>query len=119
MDKSEKEVQARVEFTLNEIRTAVVNSIKTNSSISYALVDEGRNIEGSNAWEHVQAYREFLKIFDKEVRRAPPSNNMSDGRFVELRNKAVDQLMDLYPVGRGHTRVGTVVRIVEGLLNEA
>lgn len=83
---TEKEVQARVDFKMNELLTAVENTAKANWNISF----QNNSPKHAHYWE---AFNQLKQMFKKEVDMATPFDEMAEVRRREKRDKAVNKVM--------------------------
>jgi hypothetical protein len=106
----EKEIQARIEFKLNEFLTAVKNRVALKHRQAFDMTRESQH-----AWK---AFEELSVMLRKEIDMATPSNNMDKERKWKAKEKAVDNIMNkLYP--RAERDYHYKARIVASEVEEA
>lgn len=81
----EKEINARVEFKLNELKTGVKNRVAAKYAQAFNMTRESQY-----AWE---AFKEISEMFNKEISMATPSNDMDRERKWKAKEKAVESIM--------------------------
>lgn len=82
----EKEIQARVEFKMNELLTGVKNRVAFKYIKAFDMTRESQY-----AWEAFEELEEMLK---KEVHMATPSNQMDGDKKWAAKEKAVKNIME-------------------------
>jgi hypothetical protein len=82
----EKEVQARVEFKLNELLTAVENTAKNNWNIAF----HSGNPKHSHYWE---AFGQLKSMLSKEIEMLTPFDNMAEQDRRQKRDVAIEKIM--------------------------
>lgn len=82
----DKEVQARVDFKMNEFLTGVKNMVSYKYRQAFDMTQKSQYI-----W---QAWEELEKMFQKEVRMGLPYDSMVMESKREAKNKAVDKIMN-------------------------
>lgn len=107
---NEKEIQARVEFKLNEILTGVKN--RTNALFARTVQT------GSQKDAHFhEAFRVFQEQFIKEINMPTPYDDMAEQKRRETRDKAVDEIVEMFGRnmhGRDRERLpGRVANVIE------
>ena len=81
----EAEVQARVEFKMNEFLTCVKNKVGFKYKQAFDMSQKSQY-----AW---QAFEELSEMLKKEIRMPTPYDEMSKRRMWEAKNKAVENIM--------------------------
>lgn len=107
----EEEIQARVEFKLNEILSAIENTANTQWHLSFLQNSQ----KHSHYWE---ALTMLKAIFKKESQMATPYDDMAAQRNRIIRDKAVDDIIKLFQLqgqrGAEH-KIKNIVSIIETL----
>ena len=105
----EKEIQARVEFKMNELLIAVQNTAKTNWELAF----NSRSAKHTHYWE---AFNQFAAMLKKEAAMATPCNEMHVANKRFKRDRAIDKIMERL-VQRGtrdyHQKEKFLVSIIE------
>ena len=83
---TEKEVQARVDFKMSELLTAVENTAKANWNISF----QNNSQKHAHYWE---AFGQLKQMLRKEVELGTPFDDMVEQRMRAKRDKAIDNIM--------------------------
>lgn len=112
-NENEREIEARVEFKINELFTGIKNTIKNNY---IAALHSG----SSKYYYYWEAFTIFENMIEKEIKMGVPYNEMAKQKLKEKRDKAVDDIMGrLCKKGSPdyHQKQKFVVNIVEKLLN--
>jgi len=78
----EKEVQARVEFKMNELKDGVKNMVKYKYGKAFDMTQKSQHI-----W---QAWEELEGIFKKETMMATPYNDMAKRKKWEAKENAIN-----------------------------
>jgi len=86
---TEKEIQAIVDFKMDELLTAVENNAKANWNIAFQCNSQ----KHSHYWE---AFRQMKKMLIKEMQMATPFNNMAEQKRREKRDKSIDKIMESF-----------------------
>jgi len=85
----EKEMQARIDFKMNELRDSVGNTAMRYCEVAWSTMDQ----------KYIH-YKEALKMFnefvDKERDMPTPSNEISEQSRRKKRDKAVDKLVSMF-----------------------
>jgi hypothetical protein len=81
----EREIQARVDFKMNEFRTAVGNMV----GVMYARCYFNPSGHAVREWE---TYKAILGMVTKEIEMALPYNKIDKMKQKKARNKAVDEI---------------------------
>ena len=109
----EREVQARVDFKMNELLTGLKNTISANFSAAIKT----NNPKYSYYWE---AFTQFDEMVKKERDMGTPYNDMAKRELEKKRNNAVTKLSNRL-LKRGaydyHEKERFIVGVVEDLLN--
>ncbi len=119
----EQEIQARVEFKMNEFITGVKNRIKNEYGLSILSLDSPS--ESQKHTYYKEAFQDFLKAAQKEIQMGTPSDDMYGEKKREAKDRAVDQIMDqIEDITRGsrlayekYFMVNKIVTAVEGAQN--
>jgi hypothetical protein len=82
----EKEINARVEFKLQELLTGVKNRVLIKHRQAFDMTRESQH-----AWK---AFEELSLMLKKEIEMATPSNDMDRQRKWKAKEKAVDAIMN-------------------------
>jgi hypothetical protein len=110
----ENEINARVEFKMNELLTGVKNRV----AFKYNQALQDSNIVNACIW---RAYSELSEMVKKEVQMGTHSNRMHDDKKRKAKDKAVDKLvetLDLKTINsRYYSRINTIVSIIEQAQN--
>lgn len=114
MDKTtEREIQAQVEFKMNELLTAVENTANANWSIAFSEMNQ----KHTHYWE---AFNQMKQMLLKEMRMPPPYDQMAEQRRREERDKAVDRLVANLIKKGDHdyqSKVRVIVSTIESVQN--
>lgn len=111
----EKEVQARVDFKLNELLGAMKQAAARNWHIAF----QSTSLKHSHYWE---AFEEMVKMLDKERRIPTPTDQMYLQRKHDAKNEAVEKIKELiiprfeHPANERHI-IRTIVSAVEKAQN--
>lgn len=113
-EKIEKEVQARVDFKINEILKGVENQ----ANLNWQIVFNNGNPKYSNYWE---AFSQLKSMIKNEIDLPTPYNEMYEIKYREIRDEYVDILSERF-LRRGTPNyipnLRFVVSTVEKILNE-
>lgn len=105
----EKEIQARVEFKMNELLTAVQNTAETNWGIAF----ESMSAKHTHYWE---AFNQMAAMLKKESAMAMPCNEMYNANKRFKRDRAINKIMERL-VQRGtrdyHQKEKFLVSVIE------
>lgn len=82
----EKEVQARVDFKMSELLTAIENTAKANWGVARATGSEKHA-------NYFAAFRQLSEMLKKEMRMPPPFDEMSEKNRIDKKNIAVENIM--------------------------
>ena len=82
----EDEIQARIEFKMDEFLTSLKNRLIIKKTIAF----NNRTMESYHTWK---AFEEVCEVLRKEVRMAPPHDEMAKKRKWEAKEKAVDNIV--------------------------
>lgn len=85
----EQEIQARVNFKLNELLTSVENQVKLNWQLAF----NNNSAKHSYYWE---AFSQFKGMLTKEMNLPVPYNNMTEIKKRERRDKAIKKIMERF-----------------------
>ena len=108
----EDEIQARLEFKMNEMMDGLKNRIKFKYSQAWDMTRESQY--------HWQAFEEVATMMMKEMKMAPPNNEMAKTRKWEAKEKAVNNLigdLKLYGTRDYDIKVRCIVRAIEKAQN--
>lgn len=100
----EKEIQARVEFKMNELLTGIKNRVGHKYGQAFDMTRESQY-----KWE---AFKEIAEMVKKETEMATPRNNMDKHKKWEAKEKAVANLAKLFDVNRMRDYPEKMKRIV-------
>lgn len=110
---TEREIQARVDFKINELLTAVENTAKANWNIAF----QGNSQKHSHYWE---AFGQMRQMLIKEVQMATPYNDMAEQKRRNKRDEAIDKIMERF-CKRGerdyHEKERLLVSLIENAQN--
>lgn len=105
----EKEVQARVEFKMNEFLTGVKNKVKWKYGQAFDMTQKSQYI-----W---QAWEELEEMLKKEVVMPTPYDEMAKRNKWEAKETAVNQIMEsIRSTFRGYNSNGRD-RIVNSIIS--
>lgn len=85
----EKEIQARVDFKMNELLTAIQNRADTNWAIAFKIGSQ----KHSYYWE---AFEQMKSMFQKELEMSYPYDIMSELNRRKKKHDAVDKIMETF-----------------------
>lgn len=109
----EREIQARVEFKMNELLTGIKNRVNFKYAQAFDMTQKSQDV-----W---QAFKEVADMVKKEIEMATPSNQMVVQRQWEAKEKAVDSILDIFECNKGtreyYTRINRLVREIEKAQN--
>lgn len=83
---TEKEIQARVDFKMNELLTAIENTAKANWSIAF----HNNSQKNSHYWE---AFGQMKQMLIKEMQMSTPYDDMAEQRRRKKCDEAIDKIM--------------------------
>jgi len=110
---TEKEIQARVDFKMNELLTAVENTAKANWNIAF----QSNSQKHSHYWE---AFGQMKQMLIKEMRMGTPYDDMAEQKRRKKRDEAIDKIMELF-CKRGerdyHHKERLLVSLIENAQN--
>jgi len=103
----EKEIQARVEFKMNELLTGIKNRVGFKYKQAFDMTRESQH-----AWE---AFKELEEMFKKEIEMGTPSNNMDIDKKWKAKEVAVKNIMKHFDCqgSEYHDKVRKVVSEIE------
>ena len=103
----ESEVQARVEFKMNEFLTCVKNRVGFKYQQAFDMSQKSQY-----AW---QAFEELSEMLKKEIKMHTPCDEMSKRRKWEAKEKSVDKIVNTLDLrGRDYDgKIRTIVSAVE------
>ena len=109
----EKEIQARVDFKMNELLTAVENTAKANWNIAFQ----------NNSQKHshyCEAFGQMKQMLIKEMQMATPYDDMAEQKRRKKRDEAIDKIMERF-CKRGerdyHEKERLLVSLIENAQN--
>jgi hypothetical protein len=109
----EKEIQARVDFKINELLIALENTAKINWSTAFI----GNSQKHSHYWE---AFNQMKQMLLKEIQMAVPYDDMAEQKRRKKRDEAIDKIMERF-CKRGekdyHQKEKLLVSIIESSQN--
>jgi hypothetical protein len=85
----EEEIQARVNFKMNELLTAIENTAKANWNIAF----QNNSQKHSYYWE---AFEQIKQMLIKEMQMTTPYNDMAEQERRKKRDEATDKIMKLF-----------------------
>ena len=88
---TEKEIQVRVAFKMNELLTAVENTAKANWNIAF----QSNSQKHSHYWE---AFGQMKQMLIKEMQIATPYDDMAEQKRRKKRDETIDKIIHL--IGR-------------------
>lgn len=86
---TEKEIQARVDFKMNELLTALENTAKANWNSAF----QNNSPKYSHYWE---AFEQMKHMLIKEMQMAAPFDDMADQKRRKKRDEAIDKIMERF-----------------------
>ena len=86
---TEKEIQVRVDFKMNELLTAVENTAKANWNVAF----QSNSQKHSNYWE---AFGQMKQMLIKEMQMAIPFDDMAEQKRRGKRDKAIEKIMERF-----------------------
>lgn len=105
----EKEIQARVDFKINKLLTAVENTAKTNWNIAF----QHNSQKHSHYWE---AFEQIKQMLIKEIQMVTPYDDMAEQKRRKKRDEAINKIMERF-CKRGerdyHEKERVLVSIIE------
>jgi hypothetical protein len=109
----EKEIQARVDFKMNELLTAVENTAKANWNVAF----QSNSQKHSHYWE---AFGQMKQMLIKERQMVTPYDDMSEQKRRKKRDEAIDKIMERF-CKRGerdyHDKERLLVSLIENAQN--
>ena len=110
---TEKEIQARVDFKMNELLTAVENTAKANWNVAF----QSNSPKHSHYWE---AFGQMKQMLIKEMQMATPRDDMTEQKRRKKRDEAIDKIMERF-CKRGerdyHEKERLLVSLIENAQN--
>ena len=110
---TEKEIQARVDFKMNELLTAVENTAKANWNVAF----QSNSQKHSHYWE---AFGQMKQMLIKEMQMATPYDDMAEQKRRKKRDEAIDKIMERF-CKRGerdyHEKERLLVSLIENAQN--
>lgn len=110
----EDEIQARIEFKMNELLTSVENAAKANWFTAF----RGNSQKHSHYWE---AFGQMKQMLIKEMQMDTPYDDMAEQKRRDTRNQAVQKIMDRLcrrGVGDYYPNARFVAEIIENIQNQ-
>jgi hypothetical protein len=110
---TEKEIQARVDFKMNELLTAVENTAKANWNIAF----QSNSQKHSHYWE---AFGQMKQMLIKEMQMATPYDDMAEQKRRKKRDEAIDKIMERFCKRRErdyHEKERLLVSLIENAQN--
>lgn len=86
---TEKEIQARVDFKMKELLTAVENTAKANWNVAF----QNNSQKHSHYWE---AFGQMKQMLIKEMKMATPYDDMAEQKRKKKRDEAIDKIMERF-----------------------
>lgn len=108
----EKEIQARVEFKMNELLTGVKNRVSYKYGQAFDMTQKSQYI-----WE---AWKELAEMVQKEIAMGTPYNDMDKRAKWEAKEKAVKKIETSLDLRGRHDylpKVRTIVAAIEEAQN--
>lgn len=109
----EKEIQARVDFKINELLTTVENTAKANWNTAF----QSNSQKHSYYWE---AFEQMKQMLIKEMQMTAPYDDMAEQKRRKKRDEAIDKIMERF-CKRGerdyHEKERVLVSIIENAQN--
>lgn len=108
----ELEIQARIEFKMNEFLTAVKNRLNFKHRQAFDMSKESQE-----AWK---AFEELSVMLRKEINMPTPSDNMVKERKWKAKEKAVENILktlDVHGKKEFHYKIQTIVSEIENAQN--
>jgi len=110
---TEKEIQARVDFKMNELLTAVENTAKANWNVAF----QSNSQKHSHYWE---AFGQMKQMLIKEMQMSTPYDDMAEQKRRKKRDEAIDKIMERF-CKRGerdyHHKEQLLVSLIENAQN--
>ena len=110
---TEKEIQARVDFKMNELLTAVENTAKANWNVAF----QNNSQKHSYYWE---AFGQMKQMLIKEMQMGTPHDDMAEQKRRKKRDEAIDKIMERF-CKRGerdyHHKEQLLVSLIENAQN--
>ena len=110
---TEKEIQARVDFKMNELLTAVENTAKANWKTAF----QNNSQKHSYYWE---AFGQMKQMLIKEIQMGTPHDDMAEQKRRKKRDEAINKIMERF-CKRGerdyHQKEQLLVSIIEDAQN--
>lgn len=110
---TEKEIQARVDFKMNELLTAVENTAKANWNVAF----QSNSQKHSHYWE---AFGQMKQMLIKEMQMSTPYDDMAEQKRRKKRDEAIDKIMERF-CKRGerdyHHKEQLIVSLIENAQN--
>ena len=110
---TEKEIQARVDFKMNELLKAVENTAKANWNVAF----QSNSQKHSHYWE---AFGQMKQMVIKEMQMATPYDDMAEQKRRKKRDEAIDKIMERF-CKRGerdyHEKERLLVSLIENVQN--
>jgi hypothetical protein len=100
----EKELQARVDFKMNEFLTALKNRVAIKYGQAFDMTQQSQNI-----WK---AFKEVSEMVHKEMRMPTPYDKMVVEAKRKKKNIAVDKIVHGFKLESSH-RIHVIVSAIE------
>jgi hypothetical protein len=108
---TEKEIQARVDFKMNELLTAVENTAKANWNVAF----QSNSQKHSHYWE---AFGQMKQMLFKEMQMGTPYDDMAEQKRRKKRDEAIDKIMERF-CKRGERDYNDKERLLVSLIENA
>ncbi len=110
----ENEINARVEFKMNELLTGIKNRV----GFKYGQALNDSNLVNVCMWK---AYSEFSEMVRKEIEMGTPHDRMHDEKKRKAKDKSVDKIveaLDLRTINsKYYSKISTIVSAIEQAQN--
>lgn len=107
----ENEVQARIEFKMNEFMMGMKNACTRN----WHIAAQSGNQKYQHYWE---AFEQMKEMFEKEIRMPPPYDDMYKRKKWEAKEKAVKNIANSLDL-KGRRDYDHKIRIVASEIEKA
>lgn len=106
----EKEIQARLEFKMNELLTGVKNRVALKYAQAFDMTRKSQYM-----W---QAFEELEEMVKKEINMAPPYDEMAKRKMGEAKNRAVEKIANSLNLIGSRAYEGKI-RVIVSAIEEA
>jgi hypothetical protein len=109
---TEKEIQERVEFKINELLTNLRNRLKHKYGQAFDMTRESN--------EKLKAFQELMEVAEKEIILPCPYDSMTEERKRKAKDKAVEEItkaLDMRWQRDYHIKIRRFVSIIEKAQN--